>query len=63
MLQLHLFAQLKTLVKSCKPGELKQVVNGKTTTLTGFEVELVDTVLFPEGGGQVSAQDKRVVLD
>ena len=53
MVAIHLFAQLVAIVKSCTPGELKQVINGKTTTQTGFEVELEDTILFPEGGGQV----------
>ena len=36
---------LKTKVISCKPGK----INGKEV----FEVVLEDTVLFPEGGGQV----------
>ena len=36
---------LKTKVISCKPGK----INGKEA----FEVVLEDTVLFPEGGGQV----------
>jgi len=42
-----------TRVKSCQAGELEQVINGKKTKLSGFEVELDDTILFPEGGGQV----------
>jgi hypothetical protein len=42
-----------TCVKSCEPGKLEQLVNGKKTSVEGFEVELDDTVLFPEGGGQV----------
>ena len=37
--------ELKTKVVSCKEGKL-----GKQT---GFEVVLEDTILFPEGGGQV----------
>ena len=36
---------LKTKVISCKAGK----INGKEV----FEVVLEDTVLFPEGGGQV----------
>ncbi|KAK2820768.1 hypothetical protein Q5P01_023727 [Channa striata] len=41
-----------TSVVSCCPAELKQEVNGKKETLTGFSVKLQDTILFPEGGGQ-----------
>ena len=33
---------------------MKITVGGKKTNLSGFEVILEDTVLFPEGGGQVS---------
>ena len=40
-------------MKSCTPAELKLVQDGKKTTLKGYEVVLEDTVLFPEGGGQV----------
>lgn len=46
--------QFVTTVVSCCPAELKQEVNGKKETLKGFNVKLQDTVLFPEGGGQVS---------
>ena len=46
--------QLKTTVKSCTPAELKVVKDGKKATLKGYEVILEDTVLFPEGGGQVN---------
>lgn len=38
---------------SCRPAELKQEVNGKKETLKGFNIKLQDTILFPEGGGQV----------
>ena len=55
MLYIYFIVQLKTAVKSCAPGELKIVKDGKKTTLKGFEVILEDTVLFPEGGGQVGA--------
>ncbi|KAF6728437.1 Alanyl-tRNA editing protein Aarsd1 [Oryzias melastigma] len=41
-----------TSVVSCCPAELKQEVNGKKETLKGFNVQLQDTILFPEGGGQ-----------
>ena len=37
--------EFKTKVVSCKEGKL-----GKQT---GFEIILEDTILFPEGGGQV----------
>ncbi|XP_054877239.1 alanyl-tRNA editing protein Aarsd1 isoform X3 [Poeciliopsis prolifica] len=43
-----------TSVVSCCPAELKHEVNGKKETLKGFNVLLQDTILFPEGGGQVS---------
>ena len=46
--------QLHTTVKSCEPAILQMVVNGKKEKLNGFNVILDDTVLFPEGGGQVS---------
>ena len=46
--------QLKTTVKSCTPAELKVVKDGKKATLKGYDVILEDTVLFPEGGGQVN---------
>lgn len=45
--------QFVTCVVSCYPVELKQEVNGKKETLKGFNVKLQDTILFPEGGGQV----------
>lgn len=47
--------QFVTSVVSCSPAELKQEINGKTETLKGFNVKLQDTILFPEGGGQVGA--------
>jgi hypothetical protein len=50
--------KLVTCVKSCEPGKLEQLVNGKKNIVEGFEVELDDTVLFPEGGGQVCLQSK-----
>lgn len=45
--------QFVTSVVSCHPAELKQEVNGKKETLKGFNIKLQDTILFPEGGGQV----------
>lgn len=49
------FYQFVTSVVSCCPAEFKQEINGKTETLKGFNVKLQDTILFPEGGGQVGA--------
>jgi len=40
-------------VKSCEPGVLEDIVGSKKQSLSCFEVILDDTVLFPEGGGQV----------
>lgn len=53
-LTLLLFSfQFVTSVVSCSPAELKREINGKKETLKGFNVKLQDTILFPEGGGQV----------
>lgn len=41
----------KTLVISCEPVETK---SKKNNTTKKYEVELQDTILFPEGGGQPS---------
>lgn len=41
-----------TNVKSCKPAKTKVVVDGKKTSVDGFNIILEDTILFPEGGGQ-----------
>lgn len=51
----HFSFQFATSVVSCCPAELKHEVNGKKETLKGFNVKLRDTILFPEGGGQVSS--------
>jgi len=40
-------------VKSCEPAVLEDIVGGKKQSLSCFEVILDDTILFPEGGGQV----------
>lgn len=53
------FFQFDTCVVSCVPAELKLETNGKKEKLTGFNVKLKDTILFPEGGGQVSDNDMR----
>ena len=56
-----LFFQLTTRVKSCEPAQLTTVVDGKKQKLNGYQLILEDTVLFPEGGGQVG--DQRVPGD
>ena len=53
---LVLFFQLTTRVKSCEPAQLTTVVDGKKQKLNGYQLTLEDTVLFPEGGGQVCTQ-------
>ncbi|XP_056403587.1 alanyl-tRNA editing protein Aarsd1-B-like isoform X1 [Hyla sarda] len=44
--------ELLTEVTSCSPAQLKTENAGKKETLSGYNVILKDTVLFPEGGGQ-----------
>lgn len=47
-------AQFTTTVVSCSPAELQtDASGGKKEVLSGFHVVLEDTLLFPEGGGQV----------
>lgn len=46
--------QFDTSVVSCEPVDLKLENNGKKEKVKGFNVKLKDTILFPEGGGQVS---------
>ncbi|KAL4660476.1 alanyl-tRNA editing protein Aarsd1-like isoform X3 [Arapaima gigas] len=41
-----------TTVVSCSLAEMKLESNGKKEKVTGFNVTLKDTILFPEGGGQ-----------
>jgi len=44
---------LQTKVVSCSPGKCKiEQVGGDVVKSEGFYVELEDTILFPEGGGQ-----------
>lgn len=38
---------------SCSPAELKLENDGKREKVKGYELILKDTILFPEGGGQV----------
>ncbi|KAI2583213.1 alanyl-tRNA synthetase domain containing 1 [Homo sapiens] len=46
--------EFTTTVVSCCPAELQtEGSNGKKEVLSGFQVVLEDTVLFPEGGGQM----------
>ena len=40
---------------TCEAAVLNTVLNGKKQQLNGYHVVLEDTVLFPEGGGQVRA--------
>ncbi|KAM8947225.1 alanyl-tRNA editing protein Aarsd1-B-like [Pelodytes ibericus] len=44
--------ELLTEVVSCSAGQLKTENGGKKETMSGFNIVLKDTVLFPEGGGQ-----------
>lgn len=45
--------EFTTTVVSCRPAELQtEGSNGKKDVLSGFQVVLEDTLLFPEGGGQ-----------
>ncbi|KAL7977035.1 hypothetical protein Chor_008984 [Crotalus horridus] len=44
--------QLTTQVVSCCPAKLSTEIRGKNI-LKGFHVILEDTILFPEGGGQI----------
>lgn len=52
---ISLSVQFTTTVVSCRPAELQtEGSNGKKEVLSGFHVVLKDTLLFPEGGGQVT---------
>ncbi|KAL1129204.1 hypothetical protein AAG570_013734, partial [Ranatra chinensis] len=42
----------KSRVVACNPAEFEKTVDGKKCTVSGYEVILDDTILFPEGGGQ-----------
>lgn len=53
-LSLDHLLQFVTSVVSCSPAELKLDHSGKKEKVKGFNVILKDTVLFPEGGGQVT---------
>ncbi|CAL1533909.1 unnamed protein product [Lymnaea stagnalis] len=46
--------EFHTRVKSCTPASGTVLLeNGKKDKVQGYEVILDDTILFPEGGGQV----------
>jgi hypothetical protein len=47
--------QFDTKVVSSKPSKLSLVRDGKKVTVAGFEIVFEDTILFPEGGGQVTS--------
>ena len=51
------FFQFTTKVKSCSPAEIS-ILNqkNKKEKVKGFEIILEDTILFPEGGGQVCVE-------
>ncbi|GFS18952.1 alanyl-tRNA editing protein Aarsd1 [Elysia marginata] len=46
--------EFNSKVKSCKPASTTILEDGKKTKVKGYEVILEDTILFPEGGGQVN---------
>uniref|UniRef100_A0A0L8HZA1 Alanyl-tRNA synthetase class IIc N-terminal domain-containing protein n=1 Tax=Octopus bimaculoides TaxID=37653 RepID=A0A0L8HZA1_OCTBM len=48
----YIISQWNTKVKSCSPAKLEIVENGKKKKISGYEVILADTILFPEGGRQ-----------
>lgn len=50
--------EFQTKVKSCIPAELAVPGKSKKDKLKGYEVILEDTILFPEGGGQVCRRCK-----
>ena len=55
----HVFSlQYTTKVVSCKPAKLDMLVEGKKKKVACYEVTFEDTILFPEGGGQVSRLGK-----
>ncbi|KAH9509821.1 Alanyl-tRNA editing protein Aarsd1-B [Bulinus truncatus] len=50
-----IFVKFHTRVKSCHPVCESLLVEGKKTKVQGYNIVLEDTILFPEGGGQVSS--------
>ncbi|KAH0488548.1 MAG: hypothetical protein KVP17_001947 [Porospora cf. gigantea B] len=44
--------EVTTKVVACQPAQRKLVVGGKKQNVSGFCVELEESVFFPEGGGQ-----------
>lgn len=53
--------QFFSSVVSCEPSELETVIEGKKTKLKGYEVILENTIIFPEGGGQVKVDNCDVI--
>lgn len=52
--------QFKTVVVSCNKSQLETIVDGKKTKLDGYDVVLEDTIIFPEGGGQVCTYLRKI---
>ncbi|KAH0487758.1 MAG: uncharacterized protein KVP18_002703 [Porospora cf. gigantea A] len=44
--------EVTTKVVACQPAKRKLVLGGKKQNVSGFTVELEESVFFPEGGGQ-----------
>ncbi|XP_012936107.1 alanyl-tRNA editing protein Aarsd1-A [Aplysia californica] len=44
--------EFQTRVKSCTPAKKTLLVEGKKTSVEGYNIILEDSILFPEGGGQ-----------
>ncbi|KAK3106035.1 hypothetical protein FSP39_011393 [Pinctada imbricata] len=49
--------EFKAKVKSCTEQVSTLVINGKKEKIKGYNVVLDDTILFPEGGGQINGID------
>ncbi|KAJ4448866.1 hypothetical protein ANN_00257, partial [Periplaneta americana] len=48
----HSALQFSSKVVMCTEAQITTVTNGKKENVSGYEVILEDTILFPEGGGQ-----------
>lgn len=48
--------QFKTVVVSCSKSQLETTIDGEKKKLDGYDVILENTIIFPEGGGQVCMQ-------
>lgn len=49
------YLQFSSIVVSCEKAQLKPKEGSKDAPIDGYNVIFEDTVLFPEGGGQVGA--------